>query len=249
MKRQYLARNLAWIASLAAVFLFAGPPASASVLDKTDTVSGLTLHYKVVLPNGYDPAKAYPAVLAFPGGEQDIGTVDRTLEHNWKEQAEKRGYIVLVLAAPSGRLFFEGGEKVFPAFFTKVLSDYNVLDKKFHIAGVSNGGISAFHIASMYPQYFWSVTGLPGFLPDYNPQHIHALSGMCINLYAGELDQEWAQQEAGQAAGFRAQGMKVEIAVEKGQPHQMETLSGAGASRLFDQFEDARKGTCTNSTK
>ena len=243
-------RQIVWTALLmAAGLIFAAQSASASVLEKTDKISGLTLHYKVVLPDGYDPAKAYPTVLAFPGGEQSMQTVDGTLEKNWKDQAEKRGYIVLVLAAPNGRLFFEGGEKVFPEFFAKILADYNVLDKKFHIAGVSNGGISAFHIAAMYPQYFWSVTGFPGFLPDYNPQRIHALSGMCVNMYAGELDQEWAQQEAGQAAGFRAQGMKVEIAVEKGQGHVMETLSGAGAARLFDQFEEARKGACTNSTK
>ena len=71
-------------------------------------------------------------------------------------------------------LFFEGGEKVFPEFFTRILGDYNVLDKKFHIAGVSNGGISAFHIAAMYPQYFWSVTGLPGFLPQSAPERVRA---------------------------------------------------------------------------
>src|ERR1700719_1608178 len=176
MKRQ----NLAWMASLAAlVLVFAAKPTSASVLDKTDNISGLSLHYKVVLPNGYDPAKAYPTVIAFPGGEQSMDTVEGTLQKNWKEQAEKRGYIVFVLAAPNGRLFFEGGEKIFPAFFAKILADYNVLDKKFHIAGVSNGGISAFHIAALYPQYFWSVTGLPGFLPNYNPQRMHALSSMC----------------------------------------------------------------------
>ncbi len=183
MKQQYSA-----LAALlgAIVFLVAIPSASASVLDKTDTISGLTLHYKVVLPNGYDPAKAYPTVIAFPGGEQSMDTVEGTLERNWKDQAEKRGYIVVIPAAPSGRLYFEGGEKIFPTFFDKILADYNVLDKKFHIAGVSNGGLSAFHIAAMYPQYFWSVTGLPGFLPQATPNRIHALANLCINMFAGE---------------------------------------------------------------
>jgi len=241
MKRQHAA----WTALLASLFfLLAVQSASASVLDKADKIGKVTLHYKVVLPNGYDPAKAYPTVLAFPGGEQSMDTVEGTLERNWKDQAEKRGYIVIIPAAPNGTLFFEGGEKVFPEFFTKILADYNVLDKKFHIAGVSNGGLSAFHIAAMYPQYFWSVTGLPGFLPQPAPQRIQALSGLCINMYAGQLDPDWAQQEAEQAQAFRKMGMKVEIAVEKGQGHVMETLGGAGAARLFDQFEEARKGGC-----
>lgn len=242
MKRQ----RAAWAALLATLFfVLAAQSASASVLDKADKIGKVTLHYKVVLPNGYDPAKAYPTVIAFPGGEQSMDTVEGTLERNWKNQAEKRGYIVIVPAAPNGTLFFEGGEKVFPEFFTKILADYNVLDKKFHIAGVSNGGISAFHIAAMYPQYFWSVTGLPGFLPQPAPQRIQALSGLCINMYAGELDPDWAQQEAEQAQAFRKMGMKVEIAVEKGQGHVMETLDGPGAARLFDQFEEARKGGCS----
>jgi len=30
--------------------------------------------------------------------------------------------------------------------------------------------------------------------------------------------------------------------VEKGQPHRMETLAGAGAARLFDGFEETKKG-------
>ena len=152
----------------------------------------------------------------------------------------------MIPAAPGGRLFFQGGEKVFPEFFAKLLADYKILDSKFHIAGVSNGGISAFHIAAMYPQYFWSVTGLPGFLPthEFTPQGLHALAGMCINIFAGERDPDWAQEEAEEADAFRKQGMKVQIAVEKGQGHAMETLSGAGAARLFDQFEAARGGGC-----
>ena len=241
MKRQHAA----WAVSLASLFfLLAVQSASASVLDKADKIGKVTLHYKVVLPNGYDPAKAYPTVLAFPGGEQSMDTVEGTLERNWKDQAEKRGYIVIIPAAPNGTLFFEGGEKVFPEFFNMILSNYNVLDKKFHIAGVSNGGISAFHIAAMYPQYFWSVTGLPGFCPQAAPERVKALSGLCINMYAGALDPDWAEMEAEQAQVFRKQGMKVEIAVEKGQGHVMETLGGAGAARLFDQFEEARKGGC-----
>jgi len=238
-------RLFVWGALLMVASMSAAWPASANVLTKTDTLSGVKLQYKVVLPNNYDASKPYPTVIAFPGGEQSMDTVDGTLEGNWKDQAEMRGYIVIIPAAPHDRLFFEGGEQVFPEFFTKILSDYNVLDKKFHIAGVSNGGISAFHIAAMYPQYFWSVTGLPGFLPQATPQRVKALSSLCVNMYAGELDPDWAQEEAAQAEGFRKAGMKVEIAVEKGQGHVMRTLTGAGAARLFDQFEEARKGGCS----
>ena len=237
-------RRFVWARLLftAGAVVLAGHSLAAEVLDKTEEIAGTTIRYKVILPNGYNRAKAYPAVLAFPGGPQTMDTVDGTVERNWREQAEHLGYIVVVPAAPNGRLFFEEGDKVFPEFLIKVLTDFKILDDKFHIAGVSNGGLSAFHIAASYPQYFWSVTGLPGYLLDANPVRVHALAKMCINMYAGEMDTAWLESEKAQAAQFRAQGFIVQFSEEKGQGHVMLTLEGPGAARLFKQFEQARHG-------
>jgi poly(3-hydroxybutyrate) depolymerase len=168
--------------------------------------------------------------------------LSKTVERNWREQAERRGYIVIVPAAPNGQLFFEEGDKIFPEFLTKLLGDYKIQDNKFYIAGVSNGGRSAFHIAASYPEYFLSVTGLPGYLLDATPERVRALAKMCINMYAGEMDMDWLKAEKAQAAQFRAQGFVVEFSEEKGQSHVMLTLEGPGAARLFKQFEQARHG-------
>ena len=215
------------------------------VVDKTKVIGGTTVNYEVVLPKGYDPAKTYPAVLAFPGGPQTTDMVDATVERNWQLLGERLGYIVIVPEAPNGELFFEGGAKVFPEFIVKLLGDYKVLDNKFHIAGVSNGGLSAFHIASLYPQYFWSVTGLPGLLFDAKPARVEALAKLCIYMYAGSEDTGWLNSEKKQAAMLRAKGYAVEFSEEKGEGHVMRTLDGEGAARLFKQFEQARKG-CGN---
>jgi poly(3-hydroxybutyrate) depolymerase len=228
-------------AAIAAMMLL-GQSLAAEVLDKTADISGTKLQYKVVLPNGYDPAKAYPAILAFGGGPQTMSMVQATLERNWRQQAETLGYIVILPAAPNGDLFFESGDRVFPAFIAKLLGDFKILQNKFHIAGVSNGGLSAFHIASLYPQYFWSVTGLPGFLDDASPERVRALAKMCIYMYAGEMDTGWLRSEEQQAAKFRSQGFTVEFSEEKGEGHVMRTLDGPGAARLFKQLEQARQG-------
>jgi len=218
--------------------------ASAEVQEKTAEFNGGTLRYKVVLPNGFDPAKTYPAVLAFPPGGQDMNMVDATLNQNYRDEAERRGYIVIEPAAPDGLFFFEAGAGLFPAFLVKLLGDYKILDDKFHAAGNSNGGLSAFLIASRFPQYFWSVTGFPGFLQDATQQQIAALSRMCIHMFVGEQDTGWPDEMRGQIAIFRRYGYNVTLAVEKGQPHVIQTLTGAGAGRLFDQFDAARKGQC-----
>jgi pimeloyl-ACP methyl ester carboxylesterase len=216
----------------------------AKAIDRSIGIAGVTLHYKVVLPRDYDPAKTYPAVLAFPPGGQGADMVMTTLVRNWLPEAERRGFIVFVPAAPNGRLFFEEGARVFPEFLDKMLAEYKIRDNKFHVAGMSNGGISAFHVAAAYPQYFWSVTGFPGYLSDSTAARINALANMCINMHVGELDSGWLQQMKEQAAQFRAKGLTVRFTIEKGQSHVIGTLQGSGAARLFDQIEEARQG-CT----
>jgi poly(3-hydroxybutyrate) depolymerase len=213
----------------------------AKVVDGNTTIAGMSLYYKVVLPKEYDPAKAYPTILAFPPGSQTNDMVMVTLTGNWAGEAQRRGYIVVIPAAPGGRLFFEDGARVFPQFLDQLLKEYKVRDNKFHIAGMSNGGLSAFYIAASYPQYFLSVTGFPGYLPDETPQRIGALAKMCINMHAGELDSGWLEDMQHQASELRAKGMTVKFTVEKGQSHVIRTLTGDGAGRLFDEIEACGK--------
>jgi dipeptidyl aminopeptidase/acylaminoacyl peptidase len=166
--RQQLAPMMA-TAAMAAIVMFVIQPARAEVQAHTKNVADTTVVYKVVLPNGYDPAKAYPAILAFGGGPQTMNTVDTILTRNLRAEAEKRGYIVVAPAAPGGDLFFEEGARIFPEFLKMILADYKIEDGKFHIAGVSNGGIAALHVAAANPQYFLSVTAFPGYMWEPTP--------------------------------------------------------------------------------
>src|SRR5262249_36693237 len=102
--------------------------------------------------------------LALGGGPQNMNTVDRVLSANLRPEAEKRGYIVVAPAAPDDQLFFEDGARIFPDFLKAILADYKIQDNKSHIAGPSNSGIAAFHVAAANPQFFISVTGFPGYM-------------------------------------------------------------------------------------
>jgi poly(3-hydroxybutyrate) depolymerase len=229
--------------AMIAAGIFANGSLMAEVLDKSKDVAGTTVQYKVILPANYDSAKAYPGVLAFGGGPQTMRVVVNSIQRNWRDEAERRGYIVILPAAPGGDLFFEGGERIFPEFLDEMLKEYKVADGKFHIAGISNGGISAFHVAALHPSYFLSITAFPGFLPEATDENIRAISKLCINMHVGEFDQlGWESPIERQANALKQMGLNVRFTMEKGQPHRLETFAGEGAKRLFDQFEEARHG-------
>src|SRR5438477_5666799 len=110
------------LVALAALLMSA--MAFAKVLDESTSIAGMNLHYKVVLPRDYDPEKSYPTVLAFPPGSQDNSMVQVTLMQNWAGEAQRRGYIVVIPAAPDGHAFPQEGARVFPEFLEKLLRDY-----------------------------------------------------------------------------------------------------------------------------
>src|SRR6185437_12492848 len=185
-------------------------------------------------------------ILAFGGGPQTMNTVDAVLARNLRAEAEKRGYIVIGVAAPNGDLFFEEGDRIFPAFLKAILADYKIQDGKFHIAGPSNGGIAAFHVAALNPQYFLSVTAFPGYMWQPSTAKLQAIANMCVFMYVGELDEYmWHGEMKQEAEYLQSKGTVARYTVEKGQPHRLDTLAGEHAGRLFDGFEQARKGCRT----
>jgi hypothetical protein len=53
-------------------------------------------------------------------------------------------------------------------------------------------------------------------------------------MWHGEMEKE--------AEFLRSKGTVAHYTVENGQPHRLDTLAGANAARLFDGFEQTRKG-------
>jgi len=242
MKAIGFMRMLSGVAVVSSI-MFGGMPASAAVMEQTKKVAGFTVRYKVVLPDNYDATKTYPAVIALGGGPQTMNTVDGILTRNFRAEAEKRGYIVVAPAAPDGELFFENGARIFPEFLQMIMADYKIQDRKFHIAGPSNGGIASFHIAAANPQYFLSVTAFPGYMWEPTPAKLQAISKMCVFMYVGENDEYgWHGEMQREQQVLSARGTLARYSLEKGQPHRLETLAGANASRLFDGFEETKKG-------
>ena len=229
--------------SFLAALTVAAQSAQAEVTERIIRVAGTTVSYKLVLPNDYDATKAYPAILVFGGGPQTMNTIDGTLARTFQAEAERRGYVVIGPAAPDGDLFFYDGDRIFPAFLDMILTAYKIDGGKFHVAGPSNGGIAAMHVAAKFPEYFLSATAFPGYLWQPTEAKLRKLEGICAYFYVGEHDEyRWHDEMEREANYLSSHGSVARYSLEKDQPHRIETLAGTGASRLFDGFEAARKG-------
>ncbi len=215
---------------------------SGQILVKDGKFGGLTVTYKVILPEGFDKNKTYPGVLALPPGPQTMSMVDGMIARNLNRESAQRGYITVIPAAPAAGLFFQGGEAAFPDFLDQILKDYHIRDDKFHVIGISNGGISAFHIAARYPQYFLTIIGMPGYLND-SGKYMSAMKGKCIHMYVGENDSGWRDAMEAEAKQFQDAGISTTFSIEPDQGHVMRTLQDKGAARIFDHL-DAEPNGC-----
>ena len=210
--------------------------AYAEIAEKTGTFAGATVTYEVVTPAGFDPARAYPAVLVFGGGPQ-TQRMARTEAERWRPEAERRGYIVISPATPDGSLFFEAADRIFPSFIEMILHNYKVAGK-IHIAGLSNGGISAFHVAARYAQYFSTLTGYPGLLDGPETRLAPAVKPMCIFMHVGDRDAGWRSAMEAQSKDLAAKGFNIRFGVEKNEDHVIRAADLA--ARMLDEIESCR---------
>ena len=227
------------LAAAAVVAVAAYPRAShAELLEKTGTFAGLRVTYKVVLPSGYDASKTYPLVLVFTGVPQTLQIATSTVQADWRAEAERRGYIVVAPASPNGELFFEGADRIFPSFLDQMLRDYHV--GKVHVAGHSNGGLSAFHIAARYPKYFSTVIGYPGLLDGPDAALANAIKDKCLFMHVGDRDPGWMPAMQDEAKDLTSRGFRIRISVEKNQVHRLKAQEVDLSRRLFDEIESCR---------
>ncbi len=222
-----------------------GHPVIAEVSEDTREFGGLDVRFRIILPDNFDPSQTYPTVLQFPGGSQSWNIVVGSTDADWREKAERDGYIVISPSAPFGQLFFQDGERVFPEFIEYILATYPVANNKLHVTGISNGGLSAFHVASLYPEYFISVTGYPGLLNNRSSARLEALRPLCIYMHVGDRDAAWLTAMQNQYQDLQNDGYNISFNIESDQNHVLDVRKDNLRDRLFAELDQARSG-CSN---
>jgi pimeloyl-ACP methyl ester carboxylesterase len=227
-------RALILAAALAAGLQFA----AAHEFDRVTLPSGSVIDYVLVLPEGYDPARSYEMLLAFPGGDQSLSRAISTVERFWEPEAPRRGVIVVAPAAPStGRPFFmgEGSIRQVGDLVAALRTRYAVADGKIHLAGHSNGGISAFRAAIRFPELFESMTviaGVPSEWQDFD--RLARLQGIRINLFVGANDRDWRSAMVVTQERLTELGIASSFTVVPRSGHLLEEMAFDKSGPVFD---------------
>jgi pimeloyl-ACP methyl ester carboxylesterase len=224
--------------ALAAGVALAATAAGAHETRSFTLPDGTIIQYVLVLPDGYDPARKYEGLLAFPGGDQTISRAVSTVERFWEPEAKKRGVIVVVPATPSiARPYYvgEGSILLVPDIVAAMRATFPIKDGPMHVGGHSNGGVTAFRTAIRWPEEFQSLTviaGVPAERLDFS--RLDRLQGMKISLFVGVADIDWKGAMAETQQVMNEIGIPSTFTIVPRSGHLLEALSYEKSGPVFD---------------
>jgi len=206
---------------------------------RSETMSdGTEIAYGLILPEDFDPARAYPVLFALPPGSQSIDLAVSVAESTYLPEALARGWVVITPAAPGGTLFFQGSEQYVGELLDS-LAWIQLEGGRYHLSGISNGGRSAFAVAALDTDRFASMVVFPGYpsSPD-DPAALEGLKDIPISMFVGGDDPGWIEPMAAAHETLEALGATVSLDIREGEGHIMTSLSDG--IDVFDFLDSVR---------
>jgi len=196
------------------------------------------LDYWLLLPENFDSTETYPAVLAIPPGKQSFDEIEWAINLYYIRQSIQRNWLVISPAAPQGIKFHEGSESTIPLLFSEIEKNYHIEESRYHLAGISNGGISAFRLGTLYPGRFQSITVFPGMPTETDKNRLQNLAEIPVTMNVGALDAtEWVAETEQTVRILDSLGIAVSYKKWENDGH---VIIGLTAAYLFDLFEEHR---------
>jgi len=201
------------------------------------TSDGTRLDYRLLAPD--EAQESYRVLLALPPGPQTVGMVDWGIRSYYLDEAQRRGWVVVSPVAPGGLTFVQGAERYLPELLEETGRSYPPEGGKFHLAGVSNGGLSSFRIAGLHPELFHSIAVLPGWPSPQRLDELDRLAGIPLRMWAGERENPvWLELMRKAESRLRELDADVELHVLPSEGHTLGSLMGG--KELFDFLESVR---------
>lgn len=197
--------------SLIIIFIISTPLFSSSY-QTMKARDGQTIEYFVMLPK-----KINRLMLAIPPGPGNKAFLEKGLV-KWLPQLKKAGVLVVSPVAP-GKLFFQGAETYIPELLAHVRRRFKIANKKFALFGISNGGIGAIRVATLYPEHFLSLTVAPGFAKPEDMARLSKLKPLAVNIFVGSNDGAWVKKAKKTTKSLKSMKVRSKLTIVKGQGH------------------------------
>ncbi|MFT7647249.1 MAG: hypothetical protein ACI8Y4_001995 [Candidatus Poriferisodalaceae bacterium] len=151
------------------------------------------VQYVAIVPSEFQIGDTAPVLLVLPPSSQSLTDTETYAARTLTSEATSRGWVVISPVAPDAQFFFEGSEQFLPGVVGWIQTWVEPEGELVHLAGVSNGGVSAFRVAGQHPDLFGSITVLPRY--PSSPEDVAVLSTLAeipIRMFVGGDDGSWA---------------------------------------------------------
>jgi hypothetical protein len=108
--------------------------------------------------------------------------------------------------------------------------------QKFHMVGFSANSANTFKIALQIPEYFTSVTGIPGHPRTKDEQQIKKLAPVKIQNIVGEKDSYWLKTGEEYDAVYESLGIVHTLDVIPNGEHVLRQLIGDGFMKKMERM-------------
>lgn len=181
---------------------------------------GLTIEYLALVPRTIDQTRV---AIIFPPGSQSEQAALYCI-NQWRDDFRNTGWLVISPIAPMDRLFFNLEDQEIRAFIENLQARFQLQDCKMHLFGSSNGGVSAFRAATVAPNYFQSLTAMPGFPHAEDKTKLKLLRPLKINFITGEHDALFLKRATKAFHKLKSIGADVQFDVIVGEGHNVQHL-------------------------
>lgn len=168
-----------------------------SDLSFTDSISNITLSYRLFLPANYNSSEKYPVLLFLHGYNQII--IGEDILGGFSEAFSVAGdilssAIVIAPQCPSGHWWYldhvyddeRGVLGTAKHLLDYIIKKYNGDTDRIYVTGLSMGGYATWELLSRYGNFF--AAGVPICGAGANTEYAEKLSNIPIKIYHGKAD-------------------------------------------------------------
>ena len=142
-------------------------------LDRAVTVGGVEYRYEVYVPRDFDPARAWPVVIALHGGG-DYGSNPLSVSQGGLALAIRRhpeqfpAIVIFAQAHADGTPGWQGqGGAAALAAADSAMKEFHGDPRRLYLTGFSAGGNGAWYLAYHHPERFAAAVVICGFVTEF----------------------------------------------------------------------------------